>query len=567
MSYMKPLRGIILGLLMSGLVSAVATGQDPAFRAFWADAFSSGFKSTSQIDLMVARAQTGNYNAIIAEVLAYHDTGSGGHGAYWNSDIVPKATDISGDIDPLAYLVSRAHAVGIEVHAWIVPYRVCTSWPPNGNSLLSAHPEWLMVELADMGGGPATLDGKYVMDPGSPDVQEYLTNIVQELVREYEIDGINLDYIRYTQVDAGYPADESYTKSTLERFRELEWYSGTPPPEGLTIWNNFRRRTIDEFVRRLRVEIPTITSNPRQPVRLTADLFATGDAPANFNNSQAYQLHQNWRFWMEQGYLDAGIPMNYKREWLPPQDQWYRNWVDAAIGWRYDRQIFCGQANYLNPKADSLAQMQYCLTAEADGTSNYSYTATADEDMDGNPEADWTWYSFIAANLFTTPVTVPEMPWRDPGSADEGTLWGRAADPATDEPIDGATIQVDGFGSVQTDGNGYYVHTLIPADPGGTVYDLRANKYLCSQVQVFGVVVLPGEVVRVDINLCDSSIFGDMDEDGDVDANDLNLFAFCMQGPGSTYPSGHFCLLGDSDEDLDEDLVDFALFQQNYEEP
>jgi uncharacterized lipoprotein YddW (UPF0748 family) len=559
--------GSLVAVLVAASWPAVARGDGEAsFRGFWADAFHSGFKSTSQINAMVSRAVTGNYNAIIAEVLAYHDRGSSGHGAYWNSSIVPKADDISGTLDPLAYLVAQAHAADIEVHAWIVPYRVCSSWPPNGNTLLASHPEWLMVEMADMDGGPATIDGVYVLDPGSPDAQEYLVSIVQELVRNYAIDGINLDYIRYTQVDAGYPADEDYAGSSLARFRTLYWYAGTPAPTGVPLWNNFRRRTIDELVRRLRVEIPSITSNPRQPLQLTADLITFGNAPSDFEDSSAYELHQNWKYWMEQGWLDAGIPMNYKREYDSAQAQWYRNWVDAAIEWRYSRHMFCGQANYLNTMADSITQLQYSLDAEADGTCNYSYYATADQDMDGNWESDWTWYTYVSDQLFTTPVPIPDLPWRDPATAVEGTLWGQITNFETGGPADGALVQVGTLDSVYSDGNGYYVVTMIPAGPGGTAYDISAQTWYCPEEHLSGIVVLPGEVVRQDIELCDGGQeVGDMDQDGDVDLVDFAYFAFCMQGPGHAYIEGHDCLNGDADGDQDVDLADFASFQQVFE--
>jgi uncharacterized lipoprotein YddW (UPF0748 family) len=558
---LKALLPVVLRLLAAGPV-APAAGDDPAFRAFWVDAFHSGFKSTSQINSMVSRALTGNYNAIVAEVLAYHDVGAGGHGAYWDSSILPKAQDISGSFDPLAYLVAQAHAADIEVHAWIVPYRVSTSWPPSGNTLLASHPEWLMVPLADMDGGPATIDGKYVLDPGSPDAQEYLVSIVQELVDDYEIDGVNLDYIRYTQVDAGYPADEDYSGSSLARFRTLYWYSGTPAPTGVPAWNNFRRRTIDEFVRRLRAEIPSITNNPRQPLRLTADLITFGNAPANFEDSSAYELHQNWKHWMQQGWLDAGVPMNYKREYNSDQAQWYRNWVNAALAWRYDRHMVCGQANYLNTRADSVTQLQYSLNAGADGICNYSYYATADEDMDGNWESDWTWYTYVSDYLFTTPVPTPVLPWRDPTSAVEGTLWGLVTNYETGDPVDGALVQVGTLEPTYTDGNGYFVVTMIPADPGGTAVDLSAETWDCPETQFSGIVVWPGDVVRQDVYVCGSPPeSGDMDQDGDVDISDFALFVFCMQGPGNAYSVGHDCLCGDADEDQDLDMVDFAHFQ------
>lgn len=553
---------LIFGLAL-GLASASGAMAQDSFRAFWADAFSPGFKSTSEIDTMISRAVSGNYNAIIVEVLAYHDTGLGGHGAYWNSNsgMVPRASDISGGFDPLAYLVYQAHTAGLEAHAWIVPYRVCKTWPPSGNFYLSPHAEWLMVEQADIDGGPATIDGKYILDPGSPDAQDYITSIVVELVSDYDIDGINLDYIRYEQTDAGYPADLGYAKSSLSRFQNLTGYSGTPPPTGETSWNDFRRQTIDELVKRLRAEIPSITSNPQQPVRLTADLITFGDAPGSFQYSDAYTLHQNWRLWMEQGWLDAGIPMNYKREWYSSEDQWYRNWVDAAIGWRYDRHIFCGQGNYLNPKADSVTQLQYCLSAGADGVSNFSYAATADENMNGNPESDWSWYTYVASNVFTSPVATPDMPWRDPATATEGTLWGQVIDASTSEPIDGATVQVGALDAVQTDGNGYYVVTLVPAAGGGTLYDITAESDSCSQMTVSGVLALPGDIVRQDIDICQPPVPGDMDLDGDVDFDDFPQFLFCMQGPEFTYSGGSVCLRGDADDDSDVDVADFASFQ------
>jgi len=70
-----------MAALVTALTLAAAhlpVSADGVFRAFWADAFHSGFKSTSQIDSLVARAVAGKYNAIIPEVLAYHDTAGGG---------------------------------------------------------------------------------------------------------------------------------------------------------------------------------------------------------------------------------------------------------------------------------------------------------------------------------------------------------------------------------------------------------------------------------------------------------------------------------------------------------
>lgn len=548
-------------LLASGLTAARAS-DPPEFRAFWADAFQVGFKSTSQINALVNRAVAGRYNAIIAEVLAFHDTGGNGRGAYWNSSIVPRASDIPAGFDPLAYLITQAHANGLEVHAWLVPFRVSSTWPPNGNALLAAHPEWLMVPSGDMGNGPARVGGYYTLDAGSPDAQEYLVSIVRELVSNYALDGINLDYVRYVQTDAGYPADANYNASSLARFRTLRWFVGTPPPTGVVAWNDFRRRGIDEFVRRLRAEIPLITQNPRQPVRLSADLICFGNAPANFTSSDAYNLFQNWRMWLELGWLDAGIPMNYKRDYISTQATWYRNWVDAAVNWRYQRHIFQGQATYLNPKADSVAQLLYARQAGSNGMVTYSYVGTADENMDGNWENDWTWYSYISGNLFTQTAPTPGMPWRHSATATEGTLFGRAADPATGTPIDGALIQVGHLPAVETDGNGYFVVTMIPAAPGGSVYQVSGVRWDCPEITLYNVVVWPGTISVQDMGLCSSFVPGDMNGDGLVNLQDLPLYLFCLQGPGLGYGDGTLCRAGDADGNATVDLADLAVFQQ-----
>lgn len=547
-------------------VGGASTAAGQSFRGVWADAFSVGFKSNTQITDLVNRAVAGRYNAIIAEVMAFHDNVGGGHGAYWTSNILPEAADVSGGIDPLAQLVSVAHAANIEVHAWIVPFRVSTTWPPSGNSIMSAHPEWIMTDLASMGGGPDTVGGFYTIDPGSPDAQEYLVSIVRELVTNYQIDGINLDYIRYVQTDAGYPSNTSYNNSSLARFRRQTGFVGTPAPTGNTAWNDFRRQTIDEFVKRLRAEIPSI-SNARQPLRLTADLICFGNAPASFTSADAYNLHQNWQLWMQRGWLDSGIPMNYKRDHVSNEATWYRNWVNAAISWRYNRQMFAGQGNYLNTKANSVTQMAFAIGQGANGQVNYSYDATADENTNGTPETDWNWYSYVASNLYTSNTAVPSMPWRNAATATEGTIWGRVTNASSGLPVEYATVTAAGQPAVQTDGNGYYVITLLPAGVSGTAYNVTASSAAsgCPNLTANGVLVPRGGIVRRDFGLCPPAIEpGDMDQDGDIDIADLNSFFFCMQGPAIVYPVGQFCLRGDADENRTVDLADFVNFQENF---
>lgn len=542
----------------SKTVTAVfAEGSNaPSFRGFWADAFHPGYKSIAQVDQMIALAIAGNYNAIIPEVLAFHDNVGNGHGAYWDSDIIPRASDISGPFDPLAYMVQQAHAAGLEVHCWLVAFRVSSSWPPSGNPTMTAHPEWIMVPSGSLGGGPATVDGYYTLDPGSPDVQAYLASIVSELVNNYDIDGIHWDYIRYTNTNAGYPADASYNNSGLKRFQRLTGRADVPPSTGDAQWNDFRRRSITEIMRSAMTDTAT-ADNPRQPLRHTAALITWGNAPASFTSSSAYNIFQDWRMWMEFGYLDAGIPMTYYREWNPPHDDWYRNWVDASIGWRYDRHLFTGPGIYLNSFAQSVTQMQYALNAGADGLSSYSYNVTS------NTGSTWTdWYPYVASNIFTAPVAPPAMPWRDPAQATEGYIHGKVTDGVTGHPIDDAAILLGGVDSgIRTDGNGRFLLTHVPAAGGGTAVAVGASATGYADVERPAVLATPAGFTECNLAL-GGWLFGDYDVDGDVDEADYDHFGDCLTGPNNGPPPPG-CDLFDADNDNDVDLEDAGEFAES----
>jgi uncharacterized lipoprotein YddW (UPF0748 family) len=463
-----------------------------------------GFKSTSQIDALVARAVAGNYNAIVAEVMAFQDSGTSSHGAYWNSAIVPKATDISGSIDPLQYLCQQANAQGIDVHAWLVTYRVSRSFPPANNTFLASHPEYFMVPTGGTDADPFPMVGEdYALDPGSPDVQEYLVSIAKELATNYAIKGINWDYVRYTQRDAGYPARSSYANSSLKRFQRIYNRSDTPSYTD-SQWSDFRRRTIDELVRRCRAELAAIDT-PRQPIMLTVDALATGSAPSDFSNSAAYIYHQNWKMWLEAGWLDALVPMNYKREHCSSEAAAYRSWIDKIVSWKGARHAYCGQGNYLNSFENSVTQMQYVFSAGAEGACNYSYASTRSTEVvcdDNDTEtADWTWYSYLAGSIYAQPATTPTLPWRSPATATEGTVWGQVLSYATGLPIDDATVTVYGRPAVKTDPNGYYTVTLVPGTATGTLYLLTVAKTGYTTISYPGARSMAGGLTRYDFSM------------------------------------------------------------------
>ncbi len=469
------------------------TPPPPEFRGFWADAFHIGMQTQAQVDQMISLAVEGGYNAIVPEVLAFHDNEVGSHGAYWRSNIVARTTYVTEDFDPLEYMCQQAHANGLQIHCWLVAFRVSSTWPPPGNEFLAAHPEWLKVPRASMG-TVAKVGSYYEFDPGSPEVQEYLMSVVRELVTNYPIDGIHWDYIRYTAQDSGYPADNNYANSSLKRFQRIYNRSDVPAATGDTQWDDFRRRSITEVVRRAQCEIPLITSNPRQPVRHSAAVVTWYPCNTNFHLTRPYyEVFSDWEDWASNGYLDSPVLMAYFDE-DGTYKQTYRDWVNNSINlWRYGRQTVIGPGIYMNSFANSVIQMQYARSAGADGLCTYSYNVTNDTGT------TWTnWYPYVATNFFNTPAACPPMSWRVPATSTEGTIYGIVTDAGTGLPIDDAAVQVGALPSVRTDANGYYVVNKLPAAAAGTAYSVTATKGSLTATHT-GVLVFPAGLTREDM--------------------------------------------------------------------
>ena len=488
-------------------LATVQTLHAQQFRAAWADIFHVGMGSAGEVDAMVSQLVAGRYNAVMVQVLGYMDNnGNGSHGAHWKSNILPRSPRVTAGFDPLAYLCQQAHANGIEVHAWLggsgaAMYRVSLVWPPGGNATLSAHPEWFMVPQANSEGGTVVaINGNFMLDMGSSDAQEYIVSIVRELVTNYPIDGINWDDEHDGTVYAlglGFPA-VSTANSGLARYRRNTGYVGTPSATDAA-YNNYRRRFKEELIARCQAEIQSIKTNPRQPLRHTSSTMAYGGPPGNctFTSEEAYTYYSDWPKMLQNGWLDAAIPMNYKAE--TNNSSLYQAWCDRAYAcWRYNRHIYMGLGAYMNTKADTVTQLQYAYGVGLNGGVTYSYGvpyATAYDSGD--------WWSYAAANIYTSTATVPTMPWRNPATATEGIIWGRVRDASNGSYVDDASVTVTGSGrpAVKTDGNGYYIATLIPAAAGGTAYSVTASKTGMGSQTISGATALRGDIVRYDLFL------------------------------------------------------------------
>ena len=188
----------------------------------------------AELDAIVAFSVKHGFNSILFQVRPTAD-------ALYDSKIFPASKYVSGHagsapdggFDCLAYLLEKAHASGIAVHAWINPLRVTSgnaSYPQTDLAALPAsspaakHPEWVVPYA----------DGKLYFDAGIPAVRELVASGVREICQSYDVDGIIFDDYFYP-----YPSGEA-------EFDDAENFAAYA--EGFANSGDFRRDSINRLV-------------------------------------------------------------------------------------------------------------------------------------------------------------------------------------------------------------------------------------------------------------------------------------------------------------------------------
>jgi len=258
--------------------------------------------SHSAIDEVVETAYACNQNELLVEVRyradALFDTVKG---SYLFPNPEPKSYILSDTaFDPLACLLEKAHSKGLAVQAWVVVFNA-TPTELNliqQNYLYNNHKDWITCNSS---GSPMNINNQsgYFIDPGIPEVQNYLLAVLGNLAAGYpELDGIHLDYIRYPDSNLG------YHPISLARYNEY-----CQNKTEIT-FNEWRIMQINAFVENAYRELKEI--NPS--LQLTAAVFPDV-AEANVDYAQ------DWQSWLKQGIIDRVYPMAYDVQYAKFQKQ------------------------------------------------------------------------------------------------------------------------------------------------------------------------------------------------------------------------------------------------------
>ena len=296
---MRILLSIIL--LLSGLFQAEAAYKPHKreFRGAWIQCVNGQFQGMSPTDMQKTLTrqldilQQYGTNAIIFQVRAECD-------ALYKSDIEPWSSYLTGRQgqaptpywDPLLWMVEQCHKRGMEIHAWINPYRAKTKGTTElaANHIARTHRERCFE-----------YDGLYVLNPGIPENREYICKVVSDIIKRYDVDGLHIDDYFYPYPVAGIsiPDDNLYRANTNGFDNIADW----------------RRDNVNVFIKQLSDTIHSIKPWVKfgvSPFGIYRNEKSAPGVGSKTNGLQNYDdLYADVLKWVNNGWIDYCVPQLY----------------------------------------------------------------------------------------------------------------------------------------------------------------------------------------------------------------------------------------------------------------
>lgn len=194
--------------------------------------------------------------------------------------------------DPLEEVVVEARRVGLKVIPWF-EYGFASSYNLNGGKLLQTKPEWA---ARDCNGNLLKKNGFEWLNALDPQVQEFLLNLVLEVVKNYDVDGVQGDD-RFP----AFPSEGGYDEVTVARYRQQFAHNPPQNPKDRQ-WLQWRADILTEFLARLYREVKAV--NPNLLVAIAPNIY-----------DWAFQEYlQDSPTWLKQGIVDMIQPQIYRRD-------------------------------------------------------------------------------------------------------------------------------------------------------------------------------------------------------------------------------------------------------------
>jgi uncharacterized lipoprotein YddW (UPF0748 family) len=378
-------------------------------RALWVTRFDwtvwNGNTAATQarIDKIVADAAGAGFNVLYFQMRAAAD-------AYYPSDLEPWARRASGAHgqppnpywDPLAYLIEKANAAGLQVHAYLNVYPVAINLdlPPETVTPTPMYYQLRPDGLQWIGETAVLSDGYWWATPASDFYDDHVIAVALDIADRYAIDGLHLDRIRY--IGAAASCDPvSAAQSGVACF--------TSAPVGYASYGDWQRAWVDNIVRRFYEEV--IAAHP--DLWLSAAVWPVHTKKPEWGWTEPYQqgyynYFQDSKGWLAAGTMDSISPMIYPSSVNCPDDNIY--WTQAR--WQMLVADFQMESNgrYIIPGigtaycdfAEIEARIEMAREIGAAGHALFSYSA-----LESNQ-----YFDDLAAGPYAETAVVPPLPWR-----------------------------------------------------------------------------------------------------------------------------------------------------------
>ncbi len=321
------MKKLLLTFFSLGMFAVIATAAEREFRGAWvATVYNLDWPSKpglsaatqqAQLRALLDRAAELKLNAILLQVRPASDALYDSRMEPWSEFLTGKA-GVSPGYDPLAFAIKEAHARGLELHAWVNPFRAAIHADDHlpSNHVARRHPEWVRRF------------GKQLwIDPGDPNAREYVINVITDIVRRYDVDGLHVDDYFYP-----YPLKPGVAsfpdESTWKRYGQKSGMSRS----------GWRRENINDFVRSMYHAVKA--TRPQARVGISPfGIWRPGVPTTTKAGIDAYaQLFADSRKWLAEGWCDYLAPQLY---WsIRPADQsfpvlldWWRSQSHGVPIW------------------------------------------------------------------------------------------------------------------------------------------------------------------------------------------------------------------------------------------
>lgn len=336
-------------------------------------------KQKQELCHILDRLKQANFNTVLLQTRIRGDV-------IYPSLYEPYTASLTGETgknpgyDPLRFAIEECHKRGMELHAWIVtiPVGSVQQIKSRGTkSVVRKKPSICKL-----------YQNAWYLDPGNPQTDDYLAGIVREIVSQYDVDGINFDYIRYPEQAEKFPDKDTYAQYGRGKNKH-QW----------------RRDNITRIVQRLHNEIKSV----KPWVKVSSSPIG------KYNDTNRYSSHgwnayktvyQDAQQWLEMGIHDVLFPMMYfqDNQFYPFVLDWKENdngkWIVPGLG------IY-----FLNHKTanwtinDIVRQLYFLRNIQADGQAYFRSCFLLDNTQGIFDE--------LQSYFYLIPAVVPPMTWTD----------------------------------------------------------------------------------------------------------------------------------------------------------